>query len=383
MRSGAGIVFNPDVDNWRGHRRVFKRFVSTIVGPDTSKIILRNSKNFTDHWRAFPDKTTINITEAMHNLSLDLTAELAFGIQLNSITGQKSRMSQGIKDGISAWMNSFHHFLVYPSYWELLPRFVLEWTKSVLPVSKLILDLENLGKIEEEIFRAAPKDNTAEENKTSFLGSLSEMLEENKGDEQMIHGLLQDIREMLAGGSDTSANTLAYTLYFISKHPNVEKRVFEEIDAKFNEDDCKNSVENMPFLTNVVKESLRLLPPGSLILRKAGHDDYFGKYFIPKDTNVLLNLWYTFTSPKYWDDPLAFNPDRFDGKPDFDPKFIPFGYGLRGCPGKPLAELELRVILAVILKYFRLEIVAPMTLHPKWGLVEHCEDITMIMHKRV
>jgi cytochrome P450 len=92
---------------------------------------------------------------------------------------------------------------------------------------------------------------------------------------------------------------------------------------------------------------------------------------------------YTFTSPKYWDDPLTFNPDRFLGKTDFDPKFIPFGHGLRGCPGKVLAELELRAVLAVILKYFRLEIVSPKTLHPKWGLVEHCEDITMILHRRI
>jgi len=379
MRSGSGIVFNPDVDNWRGHRRVFKRFVSTIVGPDASKIIVRNARNFTDHWTKFPDKTQINITEAMHNLSLDLTAELAFGIQLNSVTGQKSHMAQGIKDGIQAWMNSFHHFLVYPRYWEFLPQFVLEWTKGIIPVSKLIIDLENLGKIEQQIFETAPKSNL---DGTSFLGSLAEMLEQNKDDKLLIDGLLQDIREMLAGGSDTSANTLAYTLYFIASNPSVERRVHAEIDEKFIEEDCKASVERMPYLTNVVKESLRLLPPGSLILRKAGQDDYFGKYFIPKDTNVLLNLWYTFTSPKYWDDPLAFNPDRFAGKTDFDPKFIPFGYGLRGCPGKPLAELELRGILAIVLKYFRLEIVAPTVLHPKWGLVEHCEDITMALHKR-
>jgi len=381
MRSGSGIVFNPDVADWRGHRRVFKRFVATIVGPDASKIILRNARNFTDHWMALPDKTQLNITEAMHNLSLDLTAELAFGIQLNTVTGQKSKMAEGIKAGIAAWMNSFHHFLVYPRYWELLPKFVLKWTVGLIPASKLILDLNNLGKIEEEIFHTAQKDTNTD--KVSFLGSLSEMLEENKGDKQLVNGLLQDIREMLAGGSDTSANTLAYTLYFISKHPHVEQKVFKEIDEKFVEEDAKTSVENMPYLTCVVKESLRLLPPGSLILRKAGKDDYFGDYFIPKDTNVLLNLWYTFTSPKYWEDPLAFNPDRFKGKTDFDPKFIPFGHGLRGCPGKPLAELELRVILAVILKRFRLEIIAPHTLHPTWGLVEHCEDITMVLHKRM
>lgn len=380
MRSGSGIVFNPDVENWKGHRRLFKRFVASIVGPDASRIILRNVFNFTNHCHTFPDKTQMNITEAMHNLSLDLTAELAFGIQMNTVTGNHSKMAIGIKDGIAAWMNSFHHFLVFPRYWELLPKFLLKWTVGIIPASKLILDLENLGKVEEEIFTHAPKDRN--EDDVSFLGSLADTLEQSKDDPQLKRGLLQDIREMLAGGSDTSANTLAYTLYFVSQNKNVEKRVHAEIDEKFDEKDCKASVENMPYLTNVVKESLRLLPPGSLILRKAGEDDYFGDYFIPKDTNVLLNVMYTFNSPRYWKEPLEFNPDRFDGMSDFDPKFIPFGHGLRGCPGKVLAELELRVILAVILKNFRLEIVAPQTLHPKWGLVEHCEDITMIMHKR-
>lgn len=68
MRSGSGIVFNPDVDNWRGHRRVFKRFVATIVGPDASKIILRNANNFVTHWKAFPDKTQLSITKVVNRI---------------------------------------------------------------------------------------------------------------------------------------------------------------------------------------------------------------------------------------------------------------------------------------------------------------------------
>jgi cytochrome P450 len=297
MRSGSGIVFNPDVEDWKGHRRLFKRFVASIVGPDASRIILRNARNFTDHMLQFPDKTQINITEAMHNLSLDLTAELAFGIELKSVTGTKSKMSEGIKSGIAAWMNSFHHFLVYPRYWELLPRFFLRWTIGIIPASKLILDLENLGNIEKEIFDTRQDRNHKDNDSgASFLGSLSDMLEENKDDTQLIHGLLQDIREMLAGGSDTSANTLAYTLYFISHHPEVEKRVFKEIEEKFDESDCKGSVESMPYLSNVVKESLRMLPPGSLILRKSGQDDYFGKYFIPKDVQHSPLHFFTLSS---------------------------------------------------------------------------------------
>lgn len=127
-------------------------------------------------------------------------------------------------------MNSFHHFLVYPGYWEYVPRFILKQTVGIIPAAKLILDLENLGKIEEEIFAVGSKDQS--DDKISFLGSLSdilsnaffyffflaksEMLEDNKDDKLLINGLLQDIREMLAGGSDTSANTLAYLFYIIN-----------------------------------------------------------------------------------------------------------------------------------------------------------------------
>lgn len=117
-------------------------------------------------------------------------------------------------------MNSFHHFLVYPPYWEFLPRRVLEWTKSYIPASKLILDLEHLGEIEQEIFET--RKTRSSEDAASFLGSLGKMLEVNKEEPWLVNGLLQDIREMLAGGSDTSANTLAYhykqtLLYFFFK----------------------------------------------------------------------------------------------------------------------------------------------------------------------
>lgn len=117
---------------------------------------------------------------------------------------------------------------------------------------------------------------------------MTAIVDDNTGKSSTEEEVLQDIREMLAGGSDTSANTLTYTLYFLATSPNLcfMKKLVEEIDSKFNEDDVE-SVRSMIFLEHVLFEAMRLIPAGPLIFRKAVQDDKLGEYFVPKDVRRL------------------------------------------------------------------------------------------------
>jgi len=274
-------------------------------------------------------------------------------------------------------------------FFLLRPPFTYKVIKSS-EATKFQTDLKNLATIEEQIFEDYQKfmKNSEQSNKNftsseSFLDRLSNVVDDETGQKVNKTGVLQDIREMLAGGSDTSANTLTYAFYFLCSNPEKMEKLQQEIDLLFDEKNPKDSTENMPYLKNVVNEVNRLIPAGPLIFRKALEDDWFGEFFIPKDTNVILNVWDVSVSERYWKDPQKFIPERFENEDDIvDHSFIPFGDGLRGCPGKPLALLELRIIIAKIFKDYIPELMGDRELKPWWGLVEHCGQVNVKLHPR-
>jgi cytochrome P450 len=125
-----------------------------------------------------------------------------------------------------------------------------------------------------------------------FLGLLANAQSNNVKDESF----LQDIREMLAGGSDTSANTLTYALYYLSLNTNALERATKEVDEHFNSDDI-SSHKHLHFLNNVLKETMRLIPAGPLIFRKTLYDDELDGYKIPSGvtlTLLIFNLYFVY-----------------------------------------------------------------------------------------
>ncbi|KAL8521798.1 hypothetical protein ACS0TY_012092 [Phlomoides rotata] len=121
-----------------------------------------------------------------------------------------------------------------------------------------------------------------------------------------------------------------------------EKRLVEESD-----------VAGLPYLQAVIKEVFRYHPPGSLLVpRGAVSDCQVDAYLIPKETQILTNVWAIGRDPSIWANPESFEPERFLGKrTDFkeqDFELIPFGAGRRICPGIPLADRILHMTTAAL-----------------------------------
>lgn len=111
---------------------------------------------------------------------------------------------------------------------------------------------------------------------------------------------------------------------------------------------------NLLYLEACVKETLRLHPPGPLLLPHCAIQtcEVMG-YTIPKDTLILVNMWAIARDSNIWDDPLSFKPERFMGSgvdykgQNFE--YIPFGSGRRMCPGQPLASRAVLLIVASLI----------------------------------
>lgn len=99
MRGGIGLVFNNDVENWKFHRRVFKRSVIAMV-PHAGEVAAKNVHKLIDYWdKTLDANKPVDINEYTHKLSLDLIGELAFGLELNTITEDFNEISRGIYHG--------------------------------------------------------------------------------------------------------------------------------------------------------------------------------------------------------------------------------------------------------------------------------------------
>ncbi|XP_065858922.1 (S)-N-methylcoclaurine 3'-hydroxylase isozyme 1-like [Euphorbia lathyris] len=168
------------------------------------------------------------------------------------------------------------------------------------------------------------------------------------------------LMELLSAGTDTSSNTIEWTMAELIKNPKCLKKLEEEIATQVvSQNILKEShIPNLKYLQACVKETLRLHPPGPFLLpHRAVENCQVMNYTIPKDTQVLVNFWAIGRDPKYWQDPLVFDPERFlNSNLDFkgnDFEFIPFGSGRRICPGLPMAAKQVALIVAYLIHFFQ------------------------------
>lgn len=142
------------------------------------------------------------------------------------------------------------------------------------------------------------------------------------------------------------------------RNPESMKKVREELDSVIKQDFPKNfHLMQLPYLGACIKETLRLHPPAPLALpHKALETCQVMNYTIPKNAQVLLNVWAIGRDPSIWEESLLFKPERFlSSKVDYkgnDFEFLPFGGGRRICPGLPMATRTIPLILVSLIHFF-------------------------------
>jgi len=191
-----------------------------------------------------------------------------------------------------------------------------------------------------------------------------------------------DIRDemmtMLLAGHDTTALTLTYTWHLLSKHPNAEQRFHAELDETLDGErptaaDCRD----LEYTQRVLNEAMRIYPPVYTLFRETAVDVEIGGYRLPAGAGLMLPQWVVHRSERWYDEPAAFDPDRWNSdrhsqRPRF--AFFPFGGGPRHCIGKQFSMLEATVILATIGQQYRLEQFGDGELQLRGSLTMHPDE---------
>jgi cytochrome P450 len=188
-----------------------------------------------------------------------------------------------------------------------------------------------------------------------LVGAVNPETGETMPEEQLVDNLLT----FLLAGHQTVAMTLTWALYLISRAPEWEARLLEEIRQVVPSGPVTaEQIEKLVTVQQVLKESMRLYPPIPMMSRQAARDvDLAGKH-IKAGTLVGLPIYAIHRHHKLWDDPDRFDPSRFSPEREASYsryQFIPFGAGPRVCVGAAFALIETTAMLAMLVRAARFE----------------------------
>jgi len=307
------------------------------------------------------DGQTRDIHQEMMQLTLRIVAKVLFGLEVKE-ESEKIAAALNILIGQGAGGR-----MVLPPILRYLP---------VPSMSRVRRAARELDEIAYGIIRQR-------RNREHVNGDMLAMLmqaQDNDGSRMNDQQLRDEAITFLLAGHETTALALSWGWYLLGQNPEVEEELHRELQAVLNgRAPTAQDLPRLPYTERVIKETLRLYPPGWAVARTVLSEFELGGYRIPRGANVVLSQWVMHRDGRFFSDPEKFDPDRWlpenaEALPRY--AYFPFGAGPRGCIGSSFAMMEAIVLLATIAQKFRLLVlpghpVVPMpsvTLRPKHGI---------------
>jgi cytochrome P450 len=205
-------------------------------------------------------------------------------------------------------------------------------------------------------FRQTGSDNSSSGGKDKSLIQILLSLQEEEPENYTDETIRSLMNSLLHAGTNTSVETLEWAMSLLLNNPEILKKAQYEIEKRVGQDRLINEsdVSELPYLQNIIKETLRMHPAAPLLLpHESSENCTVGGYHIPRGTMLLVNLCAIQNNPEVWEEPQLFRPERFEVGAEKDGfKLMPFGTGRRACPGEGLALRVVGLTLGSIIQSF-------------------------------
>lgn len=344
---GNGILMI-EKSKWRSRRKVLTPAFHFRVLDDYAPTMNRRAREMISRLDTM-GTDFFDVLPVVRFAAFGILFETALGVQIDEAEVQRMRLLE-INDEIGAsviarMMNLLHWSDIIYSMTQASRdfrkniNFIHEYNRKIV---KQRLSEYKMGKVKAD-------------SKKSFLDILLHM--------HMVDGTLtedevkNEVTSIFIGGFETTAVSIAYTLFLLGNHPEVQAKVHEEIDAIFAEDMERDvtveDIKQMKYLECVVKESMRLYPPVPLIARDVDEDMKVGEYTVPRGSVAVAAIYFIQRHPRYYENPDIFQPERFFDTKEKNPfLYIPFSGGFRNCIGQKFANLEEKILLTQIMRRY-------------------------------
>jgi cytochrome P450 len=196
---------------------------------------------------------------------------------------------------------------------------------------------------------------------------------------------------LLIAGEDTTAYTIAWMLYFLAKHPDIQEELREEVDAVLGSSRTLPSyaaASELRYLTALAHETLRLKGPAPLLALAAARDTQLADIALPAGTPVFALLRQVGLQPESFPEPERFEPRRWLTNDDSGQRAalaresLPFGAGPRVCPGRQVALLECAILMSAVIKSFELALPPGLEVREAFDFAMKPENLRVILRPR-
>ena len=305
------------------------------------------------------------VLEWLNRTTLDIIGQAGFGTDINSLENPDTPIREAYRlvfafDIGSRILHGLQAFIPSTKYIPAKMNRDMEAARSIIVDKATTIITEKEGQA------------AAHTNHKDIIALISKdnLKMKEAGEEGLSFETMRDqVMTFLGAGHDTTATGVAWTLHLLSTHPEIQTRLREEVREQlpflFNPTSrydaaelAKADADQLPYLDNVCRESLRYIPPIPMTVRQSLSDDMLGDYRVPAGTVIYVLANAINRLPMYWG-PTAdvFDPDRWDNLPETytTNAFMTFLQGPRGCVGRKFAETEMKVILCCLLSLYTFE----------------------------
>jgi len=331
------------------------------------KVMVEHADRASSRWK---NGDTFDMGHEMTRLTLGIVAKTLFDADVESEADE-------IGEAMTCIMEMFN-LLMYP-FAELIEK---------LPLPQVRRYERMRARLDATIYRIIDERRRSGEDRGDLLSILLLAQDEEDGRGGMSDTQVRDeALTLFLAGHETTANTLTWTWYLLSQHPEVEQKLLKELDEILEGRlPAFEDVPRLAYTEMVVAESIRLYPPAWAIGRRSLVDQKIGNYAVPADAIVLLSPYVTHRDARFFPDPSRFDPERWtaeakDSRSQYS--YFPFGGGPRRCIGEGFAWAEAILVLATLASRWRARLVSGQRIEPKALItLRPKHEIRMTVEKR-
>ena len=352
---GITGVFSAEGEDWKRQRRL------TVSALDVNHLrqffptLIKVTERLKNKWQNAADQgKPVDVQQDLMRYTVDVTTNLAFGYDMNTLEKEGDVIQHHLEKIFPAINRRINAALPYWRYFKLPADRALD--RSLDSVRETISGFVAKGRA-----RLAEHPELAE-HPTNFLEAMLAARDEGNAafTDEEIYG---NILTMLLAGEDTTANSLAWMMHFMIEHPDIQAQMRQEAEQVVGGAGMLGQLqdaERLKYIEAVAHETMRLKPVAPVLFLEPNEDVEVGGVAVPKGTALMLLTSYGVLQDAHFGAAAQFKPQRWleaapaTGCPHNSKAFVPFGAGPRFCPGRALALVEIKTVMAMLCSTFEI-----------------------------
>ncbi|XP_076256786.1 cytochrome P450 4C1-like isoform X2 [Rhynchophorus ferrugineus] len=356
---GGGLFSQKSIPKWRRNRKFITPAFNSQMLNSFMGVFVQRSNELIQFMRQYEKKKDVDLYDFLSRYALKTICDTAMGVNIDT---------EPEGDSFNHWIVRALEILIERIF-NIYYQIDIIFCNSAL--GKEFLDLCNKSRSFTRKIIVKKRQQMEEEKKNkdiyyeaegrkllTFIDMLLKVTyEDNKSyftDEEIVDETIT----LMGAGSDTTSNTNAFALVLLGMHQDIQEKVLAEILEVVGPERnvCVDDLPHLKFLERVIKETLRVFPVGPILARTLDGDINVGDHVLSKGGSICFGVLRLHRSEKYWPNALKFDPDRFlpENAAKIKPgSYVPFSYGPRNCLGLRYAMMTMKVILATILRRYK------------------------------